>query len=186
MGVVLIGGGARSGKSRFALEYAERNSRHPAFVATGEARDDEMRARIVRHQRERAAHWTTIEEPLDLVGAVERQAPRFDLVLVDCLTLWLSNVLLHAERDVHAELRRFAECLKTWQGPPLLLISNEVGLGIVPESPLAREFRDLAGEMNQQAAQAASEVYWMVFGVPLAIKGPAAAQGSGSPGKAPG
>ena len=170
VGIVLIGGGARSGKSRFALEYAEKHSRRPAFVATGEARDDEMRARIERHQRERAAHWTTIEEPLDLTGVLAREASRFDLLLVDCLTLWLSNVLLDPARDVRAELRGLAECLAGWQGPRLVLITNEVGLGIVPENPLAREFRDLAGEMNQQAARAAGEVYWMVFGVPLAIK----------------
>jgi adenosylcobinamide kinase/adenosylcobinamide-phosphate guanylyltransferase len=172
VGVVLVGGGARSGKSRFALEYAEKRSRRPAFVATGEARDDEMRERIERHQRERAAHWTTIEEPLDLTAVVEREASRFDLLVVDCLTLWLSNVLLHPERDARNELRGLAECLKNWRGPALVLITNEVGLGIVPESPLAREFRDLAGEMNQAAASAAEEVYWMVFGVPMMVKGP--------------
>jgi adenosylcobinamide kinase / adenosylcobinamide-phosphate guanylyltransferase len=170
VGIVLIGGGARSGKSRFALDYAGKHSRRPAFVATGEARDDEMRARIERHQRERAAHWTTIEEPLDLTAVLAREAPRFDLLLVDCLTLWLSNVLLDPQRDVRAELRGLADCLAGWQGPTLILITNEVGLGIVPESPLAREFRDLAGEMNQQVARAAAEVYWMVFGVPLPIK----------------
>lgn len=172
MGIVLVGGGARSGKSRFALEYAEQRSRRPAFVATGEARDEEMRERIERHQRERSSHWATIEEPLDLTAVIEREAPRFDLLLVDCLTLWLSNVLLHPERDARAELSGLAEFLKNWRGPALLLITNEVGLGIVPESPLAREFRDLAGEMNQAAARAADEVYWMVFGVPLTVKGP--------------
>jgi adenosylcobinamide kinase/adenosylcobinamide-phosphate guanylyltransferase len=169
---VLIGGGARSGKSRFALEYAEQRSRCPAFVATCEGGDEEMRERIARHRRERSPRWTTIEEPLDVVGAIAREAPRFDLLLVDCLTLWLSNVLLHPERDVHAELARFAEALGEWRGPSLVLITNEVGQGIVPESLLAREFRDLAGEMNQAAARAAEEVYWMVFGVPLTIKGP--------------
>ena len=171
MGIVLVGGGARSGKSRFALEYAEKHSRRPAFVATGEARDEEMRERIARHQRERAAHWTTIEEPLDLACVVEREAAQFDLVLVDCLTLWLSNVLLDPERDARAQLRGLAECLECWRGPALLLITNEVGLGIVPESPLAREFRDLSGEMNQAVARVADEVYWMVFGVPLMVKG---------------
>jgi adenosylcobinamide kinase/adenosylcobinamide-phosphate guanylyltransferase len=169
---VLIGGGARSGKSRYALEYAEEHSRCPAFVATCEARDEEMRDRIERHRRERSARWTTLEEPLDLVSVIEREAPRFDLLLVDCLTLWLSNVLLHPERDARAELSRFARCLESWSGPALVLITNEVGQGIVPESPLAREFRDLAGEMNQAAARAAGEVYWMLFGVPLKIKGP--------------
>jgi adenosylcobinamide kinase/adenosylcobinamide-phosphate guanylyltransferase len=168
---VLIGGGARSGKSRFALEYAEKHGRCQAFVATGEARDEEMRQRIERHQRQRASHWTTIEEPLELTAVIEREAPRFDLLLVDCLTLWLSNVLLHPERDARAEVRGLTECLQCWNGPELLLITNEVGLGIVPDSPLARQFRDLAGEMNQAVARAAGEVYWMVFGVPLAVKG---------------
>jgi adenosylcobinamide kinase/adenosylcobinamide-phosphate guanylyltransferase len=169
---VLIGGGARSGKSRFALEYAEERSRRPALVATGEARDEEMRERIERHQRERAAHWTTIEEPLDLTAVIEREASRFDLLVVDCLTLWLSNVLLHPERDAREELRGLGKCLNNWHSPGLVLITNEVGLGIVPETPLGREFRDLAGEMNQAAARAAGEVYWMVFGVPLTVKGP--------------
>jgi adenosylcobinamide kinase/adenosylcobinamide-phosphate guanylyltransferase len=168
---VLIGGGARSGKSRFALEYADKHSRRPVFVATGEARDEEMRQRIERHQRERAAHWTTIEEPLDLTTVIEREAARFDLLVVDCLTLWLSNVLLDAQRDAPTELRRLGECLENWRGPLLVMITNEVGLGIVPESPLAREFRDLAGEMNQRVARLASKVYWMVFGVPLVVKG---------------
>jgi adenosylcobinamide kinase/adenosylcobinamide-phosphate guanylyltransferase len=113
-----------------------------------------------------------VEEPLDLSEAIQREAARFDLLLVDCLTLWLSNVLLHPQRDVQAELRSLSACLQDWSGPTLLLITNEVGLGIVPESPLAREFRDLAGEMNQAVARAAHEVYWMVFGIPMTVKGP--------------
>lgn len=172
MGIVLIGGGARSGKSRFALEYAETNGRALAFVATGEARDEEMRERISRHQRERGSHWTTVEEPLDLTAVLAREAARFDLLLVDCLTLWLSNVLLDPKRDARSEVTGLKECLTDWQGPSLVLITNEVGLGIVPENALAREFRDLAGEMNQTVAKAADEVYWMVFGVPMTVKGP--------------
>lgn len=171
MGVILIGGGARSGKSRFALEHAAEHAERPAFIATGEARDDEMRARITRHQQERGPNWTTIEEPLDLVSVLGREASRFDLLLVDCLTLWLSNVLLHPERDARSEISGLSRCLEGWQGPRLLLITNEVGLGIVPENALAREFRDLAGDMNQATARLAEEVYWMVFGVPLMVKG---------------
>ena len=172
MGIVLIGGGARGGKSRFALDYAEKKGRSLGFVATCEARDDEMRARIERHQRERGSHWTTVEEPLDLTGSLAREASRFDLLLVDCLTLWLSNVLLDPGRDTQMELRGLAQCLKNWRGPSLVLITNEVGLSIVPENTLAREFRDLAGEMNQAVAAAADEVYWMVFGIPMTVKGP--------------
>jgi adenosylcobinamide kinase/adenosylcobinamide-phosphate guanylyltransferase len=106
-----------------------------------------------------------------VAGALAREASRFDLLVVDCLTLWLSNVLLHPERDALKELHGLAECLKNWRGPSLVLITNEVGLGIVPENPLAREFRDLAGELNQAVARAADEVYWMVFGVPMTVKG---------------
>jgi adenosylcobinamide kinase/adenosylcobinamide-phosphate guanylyltransferase len=171
VGIVLIGGGARSGKSRFALELAEKRGGSLCFVATGEARDDEMRARIARHRQERGSRWTTVEEPLDLQGALARENSRFDLLLVDCLTLWLSNVLLDPGRDARVELRGLAECLKSWRGPSLVLITNEVGLGIVPENALAREFRDLAGEMNQGVARQADEVYWMVFGVPMTVKG---------------
>ena len=171
MGIALIGGGARSGKSRFALEYAERHASAPVFLATCEPRDDEMRARIARHQTERSSLWKTVEEPLDLAGALRREASRHDLLLVDCLTLWLSNVLLDPGRDAREELSRFSAFLKSWSGPSLVLITNEVGQGIVPENALAREFRDLAGEMNQAVARAADEVYWMVFGVPMTVKG---------------
>jgi adenosylcobinamide kinase/adenosylcobinamide-phosphate guanylyltransferase len=145
---VLVGGGARSGKSRFALEYAEKHGRSLGFLATCEARDDEMRARIERHQRERGPHWTAVEEPLDLIGSLTREASRFDLLLVDCLTLWLSNVLLEPARDTKKELRSLAECLNKWRGPSLVLVTNEVGLGIVPDNPLAREFRDLGPDRN--------------------------------------
>ncbi|MEX2300924.1 MAG: bifunctional adenosylcobinamide kinase/adenosylcobinamide-phosphate guanylyltransferase [Bryobacterales bacterium] len=176
MGIVLIGGGARSGKSRYALEYAERHASAPVFLATCEPRDDEMRSRIARHQTERSSLWTTVEEPLDLAGALRREAPRYDLLLVDCLTLWLSNVLLDPGRDARQELNSLSGFLKGWRGPLLVLITNEVGQGIVPENALAREFRDLAGEMNQAVARAADEVYWMVFGVPMTVKGGAASK----------
>jgi adenosylcobinamide kinase/adenosylcobinamide-phosphate guanylyltransferase len=173
---VLIGGGARSGKSRYALEYAERHASSPVFLATCEPRDDEMRKRIARNQTERSSLWTTVEEPLDLAGALRREASRCDLLLVDCLTLWLSNVLLDAGRDARQELDSLSEFLKSWRGPCLVLITNEVGQGIVPENALAREFRDLAGEMNQAVARSADEVYWMVFGVPMTVKGRAASK----------
>lgn len=169
MGITLIGGGVRSGKSRYALELAESRGHRPAFIATAEARDDEMRLRIESHRKERGPHWVTVEEPLELAEALRRESPRFDLLLVDCLTLWLSNVLLR-RRDVHAEIDELQSLLENWKGPPLLLITNEVGCGIVPDNALARQYRDLAGHMNQTIARCAGEVYWMAFGLPLQVK----------------
>ncbi len=169
MGVVLLGGGARSGKSRFALEYAARFQRR-AFVATAQALDAEMAERIRRHQAERGPEWTTLEEPLDIAGVIEREEHRFDVMLVDCLTLWLSNVMGEPQRDPLRELHRLKECLTVRRETGIVLITNEVGCGIVPDSALARRYRDLAGEMNQMIAAVASEVYWIVFGVPLTVK----------------
>jgi adenosylcobinamide kinase/adenosylcobinamide-phosphate guanylyltransferase len=128
-----------------------------------------MWRRIERHQKERGSAWTTLEEPLDLAGVLRREGQRFDLMLVDCLTLWLSNVLLSG-RDAAEELSKLEAVLEDWNGPPLLLITNEVGCGIVPENALGRRYRDLAGEMNQSIARRAVEVYWMVFGVPVRVK----------------
>lgn len=169
MGVVLVGGGARSGKSRFALAYASRFERR-AFVATGQALDEEMAERIRRHQAERGPAWATFEEPLDLAGVIEREGHRFDVLVVDCLTLWLSNVLGEPQRDPVCEIHRLKESLALLRTPQVVLITNEVGSGIVPDNALARRYRDLAGEMNQLVAAAASEVYWVVFGVPLTVK----------------
>ncbi len=168
--IVLVGGGARSGKSRFALDYAASRYERLALLATARADDDEMRERIRRHRQARGPRWTTIEEPVEITAAIERQARHFDAVVVDCLTLWLSNVLLDPARGATAELAGLEVYLKSRQGPPIVLVTNEVGCGIVPENALAREYRDLAGAMNQKLARLADEVYWMVFGVPLTVK----------------
>lgn len=170
MGVVLIGGGARSGKSRFALEYVARLERR-AFLATGQPLDEEMAERIRRHQAERGSEWTTIEEPVDIAAVIERESGRFDAVVVDCLTLWLSNVMGDPKKDPEAEIAKLRDCLACRRDVTLVLITNEVGGGIVPGNALARLYRDLAGEMNQAIATIAGEVYWMVFGLPLAVKG---------------
>jgi adenosylcobinamide kinase/adenosylcobinamide-phosphate guanylyltransferase len=169
MGVVLIGGGARSGKSRFALEYAARFARR-GFVATAQAFDEEMAERIRRHQAERGPEWTTLEEPLDLAGVIEREETKFDVLVVDCLTLWLSNVMGEPRKDPLDEIGRLKECLAAGRETHIALITNEVGCGIVPDTELARRYRDLAGEMNQGIASVSSEVYWMVFGMPLTVK----------------
>ena len=167
---MLVGGGARSGKSRFAQRWVEERHESAIYVATGEAHDDEMRERISKHQQDRGPMWSTVEEPLDLGALLERQNIQNQCVLVDCLTLWLSNVVLHPTRDPGHEIDALAGVLDRWNGPDLVLVTNEVGGGIVPENALAREYRDLSGWMNQRVAEAADEVYWTVFGQPLRIK----------------
>lgn len=170
MGVILIGGGARSGKSRFALDYAGARFARRAFIAAARAGDEEMSLRIARHQSERGPEWTTIEEPFDIAGAVARHREDFDVFVVDCLTIWLSNVLLDPERDARAEMEALVRFIDSHAGPELVLVANEVGCGIVPDTPLGREFRDLAGEFNQSIARVADEVYWTVFGLPVRVK----------------
>jgi adenosylcobinamide kinase / adenosylcobinamide-phosphate guanylyltransferase len=168
MVVALLGGGARSGKSRFAIEYAEQRFERPALVATAQALDEEMAQRIARHRAERRPHWTTLEEPLDIAGVLHREAHRFDGFVVDCLTLWLSNVLLADASRIETEIDRLVAGLAA--GPPTVLVTNEVGCGIVPKNALARRFRDLAGILNHRLAAIAGEVYWMAFGLPLKIR----------------
>ena len=170
MGVTLVGGGVRSGKSRFALELGRKRFKNRAFIATAEARDEEMEERIRRHQADRGSEWTTIEEPLDLPGVIERETVRFDGCVVDCLTLWLSNVVLSPAHDEDEQINRLAHVLESGPERRIILITNEVGCGIVPESALARQYRDLAGTLNQRVAALADEVYWMAFGIPVELK----------------
>jgi adenosylcobinamide kinase / adenosylcobinamide-phosphate guanylyltransferase len=161
--VALVGGGARSGKSRFAQEYAERRFERPALVATAQALDEEMAQRIARHRSERSGRWGTIEEPVEIVAAMAREADRYDGFVVDCLTLWLSNVMPPEDG-----IERLVQGLAG--GPPVVLVTNEVGCGIVPDNELARRFRDLAGILNRRCAAVAQEVYWMAFGIPVRVK----------------
>ncbi len=170
MAIVLIGGGARSGKSRFALEYAEARFTRRAFVATAQPLDSEMAERIRQHQQDRGPGWTTIEAPLDLVGALSRETGEFEVLVVDCLTIWLSNVLLDADKNVEEEMDHLVRCLENCGALSVILVTNEVGSGIVPDNEPARKFRDLAGVLNQRVARAADEVYWMAFGIPVAVK----------------
>jgi adenosylcobinamide kinase/adenosylcobinamide-phosphate guanylyltransferase len=162
--IVLIGGGSRSGKSRHALEYARRFPAPRTFLATAEALDAEMRERISAHQAERGAEFATVEAPLDLAGAL----PLDGVCVIDCLTLWTSN-LLFAERDIPAETERLLAAARRCPAT-LIFVTNEVGCGIVPENELARRFRDAAGRLNQQVAAVADEVWWMAFGCPLKVK----------------
>jgi adenosylcobinamide kinase/adenosylcobinamide-phosphate guanylyltransferase len=161
-------GGARSGKSRYAQARAEALGGRPVFVATAEAFDDEMRARIAQHQADRDARWRTVEAPRDLPGAIDALSGSDAVVLVDCLTLWLSNLLL-AEADLAIAATELCAAIGRFDGD-LLLVSNEVGWGIVPDNALARRFADEAGRLNQAVAAAADEVVLLAAGLPLTLK----------------
>jgi adenosylcobinamide kinase / adenosylcobinamide-phosphate guanylyltransferase len=170
--VIFITGGARSGKSRLAEDLARGYGTPLGYLATGMAGDAEMAERIVRHRARRGSEWLTIEEPVDLTGAIRAQEGNVNAIVVDCVTLWLTNLLLkHGDTakalDEVNSLVRLTAGLKT----PLILVSNEVGMGIVPDNALARAFRDLAGEANELLARAADEVYVMFSGLPLKLKG---------------
>ena len=166
--VTLVLGGARSGKSRYAEALAESQPGACLYLATAEAGDDEMAARIARHQARRGARWQTLEEPLALVECLRRAAA--GAVLVDCLTLWLSN-LMAADRDPEAEGDRLRDALPEVSAP-VIFVSNEVGLGVIPDNALARAFVDQAGRLHQKIAREAQAVVFMVAGQPLHIKQP--------------
>ena len=164
--LVLVLGGARSGKSRYAEALAARAGRSVTYLATaGEPRDEEMRARIGLHQARRPANWTTVEVPMALGEAL---AATEGIALVDCLTLWLTNVVL-AEMDVEREMVALVETMAARRGP-IVAVANEVGEGIVPQTALGRRFRDLQGVLNQRVAEAATDVVKLVAGCPLIVK----------------
>ncbi len=165
---VLVLGGARSGKSRIALQLAEQSSSQRIYVATAQAFDDEMRERIALHRLERDRSWRTVDSPLELSRAIQEQTGPGKAVLVDCLTLWLSNIVL-AERDPTHESDRLMHTVRETQGP-LILVSNEVGQGIVPSTPLGRSFRDEQGRLNQRIAEACDAVVFVAAGCPLLLK----------------
>ena len=162
-------GGARSGKSRRALALAESVSKRRIYIATAEALDDEMADRIARHKSERGAGWDTLEAPLALRQAITESCRPEQVCVVDCLTLWLSN-LMHHERDPEAETRALCAALKQANGP-LILVSNELGLGLVPETALGRAFRDAQGRLNQAVADVCDRVEFIAAGLPMVLKG---------------
>ena len=164
----LVLGGARSGKSAFAEKLIGDSGLARIYLATATAGDDEMRARIAHHRAQRGEGWTTIEEPLALVDALTREAIHGRVVLVDCLTLWLSNLML-AERDPEIEVRRLTRFLDVAKYP-VVLVSNEVGLGLVPDTPLGRRFRDAQGRLNQIVAACVPNVVFIAAGLPLWLK----------------
>jgi len=169
--VVLVVGGVRSGKSRYAQERAKRGER-VAVIATAEARDEDMRHRIERHRRERPSSWTTVEAPVALPQAIADCGQRFDTILIDCLTLWASNLLEHeAEQPdrVQGHVDRLCHALAR-ASASVIVVSNEVGSGIVPDNELGRTYRDLLGGINQRVAAVADEVILLVAGCPMVIK----------------
>jgi adenosylcobinamide kinase/adenosylcobinamide-phosphate guanylyltransferase len=186
--LVLIVGGARSGKSTFAERLAMNSQRPVAFIATATGSDDEMRERIARHRAARPAEWQTLEETLDLAGAIRQASKLADVLLLDCLTLWLSNVLFQ-DMTVHDEelatvpehmliseqaMKDLDDCLDAIRtlSPDkiVIMVSNEVGMGIVPAYPLGRFYRDTLGYVNQRVAQAADRVYLLVAGIAVDVK----------------
>lgn len=184
--LVLILGGARSGKSTFAERLAATSEKRVAFIATATASDEDMRDRIARHRASRPITWITIEEPLDLVAAVTRASGEADVILLDCMTLWLSNRMaqhssLVEEGDVQlqyayndgvlADIEALLSAIRTLPpGKTVIIVTNEVGLGIVPMHPLSRAYRDTLGWMNQRIARDADHVYLMIAGLGIDIK----------------
>lgn len=167
---LFIVGGARSGKSRFAIERFSPDDR-VVFVATAEARDEEMAKRIARHRAERPSRWSTLEEPIELVSRLRDLDEGYDVVIVDCLTLWVSNLLLRGERD-DAILERadaLAGLIRNRRSS-ITVVSNEVGEGVHPETAAGLRFRDALGRVNQQVAAACETVVLMVAGIPLTVK----------------
>jgi len=169
MTCLFVLGGARSGKSRYAQDRAEAMGGVSMFVATAQAYDAEMAERIARHQADRDSRWTTIDASLTLADAIAAHAGAGRVLLIDCLTLWTSNVML-AEQDMDAATEALVAAIHAAPGA-LVIVANEVGLGIVPDNALARRFRDCAGRLNQRVAAAADEVVLIAAGLPIKLKG---------------
>jgi adenosylcobinamide kinase/adenosylcobinamide-phosphate guanylyltransferase len=171
--VTLITGGARSGKSAFALELARRGYSRRALIATAVALDEEMKERILRHQKERGDTFQTIEEPVRLAKEISSCAGQSEVTVVDCLTVWMGNLYHHLQGDeamVRVWIEGFLKALDQ-ASSDLILVTNEVGWGIVPEKPMARSYRDMLGLLNRRIAEKADHVYLLCCGVPLMLKG---------------
>ncbi|MFZ3045295.1 MAG: bifunctional adenosylcobinamide kinase/adenosylcobinamide-phosphate guanylyltransferase [Desulfatirhabdiaceae bacterium] len=173
MSVMLVIGGCRSGKSSHALNLAGAiPGDRRIFMATCVPTDDEMKSRVLKHQAERPPGWITIETPTDLTDAIGRESVTASVILVDCLTLWASNLMVE-NRNIGTEIESMVQCLEQ-TACPVILVSGELGLGVVPENTLARSFRDVVGLINQHMAAVAQTVVWMVAGIPVVIKSKAA------------
>ncbi len=170
--ILFVTGGCRSGKSRFALEFADCHFKRKIFVATCQDLDPEMQQRIKEHQKARGRDWQTVEVLTALSETVASHSSQADVILIDCLTLWVSNLLAENTSQEEILIRADALTQAINQAPcSVILVSNEVGTGIVPENELARRFRDVAGLVNQKVAACANRVVWMVAGIPVPIKG---------------
>ena len=171
--LIFVTGGARSGKSQFAQDLAHSLEGRTVFIATAEALDDEMRKRIANHRRTRPSNWDTVEEPRHLGQAVQECAGAYDILLIDCLTLWISNLLTNdplPETEIGREIKSFINSCKT-ERSTVIIVSNEVGMGIVPVDRLTRLYRDIVGRANQGISSEADEVYLVVSGISMKIKG---------------
>jgi adenosyl cobinamide kinase/adenosyl cobinamide phosphate guanylyltransferase len=169
---ILITGGCRSGKSHYALDYANRHYSKKLYLATCEALDEEMAQRIERHKKTRGPEWQTVEEPLEIVNKIRQYGNEVDVILLDCITLWLSNLLMRQKDDskIMNEAEKLMDTIQQSQ-TSIILITNEVGMGIVPAEPLGRRFRDLSGMVNQRMTEVTDTVIFMVSGIPLFLKG---------------
>jgi adenosylcobinamide kinase/adenosylcobinamide-phosphate guanylyltransferase len=170
--LIFITGGCRSGKSQYALDYANRHFSKKIYLATCEALDDEMIQRVETHKRLRGPEWLTIEEPVEVVDRIKQYSDNAEVILLDCLTLWLSNLLLKGNNDLKMmeEMEGLVHSLRE-RRISVIIVSNEVGMGIVPADPLSRRFRDLSGMANQKIAGVADAVVLMVSGMPVFLKG---------------
>jgi len=171
--LILVTGGTRSGKSSFAQDLAEEAQGRKAFIATAEPLDREMKERIALHKQERPAGWDTVEEPINLATAVKECGEAYDVLLIDCLTLWISNLLVNKSIHEEAILKNISALVAGCREVParVIVVTNELGMGIVPSDRLSRIYRDLVGKANQQVASAADEVYFLVSGIPMKLKG---------------
>jgi adenosylcobinamide kinase/adenosylcobinamide-phosphate guanylyltransferase len=173
--IILLLGGARSGKSTYAQELAEKSGDKVLFVGTAEPLDNEMRSRIEAHKKARPQNWQTLEAPCNLGAELKKQTGDFNVVLIDCITLLVSNLLgsrpdsMKTDRRVQEEITQLIECIQSMD-KTVIIVSNEVGTGLVPPNKLGRLYRDLLGKANQMLAQHANEVYLMVAGIPLKVK----------------
>lgn len=169
--IIFILGGARSGKSQYALKLAKESNKRIAFIATAESKDREMKKRIGLHKKSRPRHWTTFEEPQKLPKVLKENGHKFELFIIDCLTLLICNLLLagFSQKDIKEKINQVIAIIKKLKAD-VIIISNEVGLGIVPENKLARDFRDISGRINQIVAANADKVFFMAAGLPLRIK----------------
>ena len=169
--IIFITGGVRSGKSKFAVELAKRLHKKVVFIATLKPGDKEMKERVRLHQASRPKDWLVIEEPLDLTNTLKK-LPQARLIIIDCLTLWISNLLALGLKEENI-LKRAEDLIKATKDikSPIIFVSNEVGWGVVPTNKIARRFRDIVGKIHQEIAENSDEVYLMVSGIPIKIKG---------------